>query len=74
MPKFPILVRRGSATVRVHDYDNNGSSHFMITWNLGGERKRESRSTSLEDALEGHAADDRCDREAFVRVVERPPT
>ena len=44
MPTFPMLIRRGSATVRIHDYDNNGSSHFMITWNVGAERKRESRS------------------------------
>lgn len=49
MPKFPFLVQRGSATVRIRPYDNHGSEHFLITWNALGRRRRESRA-SLEAA------------------------
>ncbi len=45
MPKFPLIVRRGSAAVRILEYDNKGSRHFMISWNTGGGRRRESRSS-----------------------------
>jgi len=49
IPKFPLEIKRGSATVRVQPYENNGSRHFLITWNALGKRKRESRAT-LEEA------------------------
>ena len=45
MPSFPILIRSGSAVVRIRPYQNNGSTHFMISWSAGGGRTRESRST-----------------------------
>jgi integrase len=45
MPKFPLSVRRGSAAVSIRPYQNNGSGHFLITWNVLGKRHRESRST-----------------------------
>ena len=44
-PKFPLSVRRGSAAVSIRPYQNNGSEHFLITWNVLGKRHRESRST-----------------------------
>lgn len=45
MPKFPLSVRRGSAAVSIRPYQNNGSGHFLVTWNVLGKRHRESRST-----------------------------
>ena len=45
MPKFPLSVRRGSAAVSIRPYQNNGSEHFLITWNALGKRHRESRSS-----------------------------
>lgn len=45
LPKFPLEIKRGSAIVTVRPYDNNGSQHFLISWNGIGGRKRESRAT-----------------------------
>lgn len=45
LPTFPHEVKRGSAVVTVRPYDNNGSQHFLVTWNALGARKRESRAT-----------------------------
>jgi len=43
--KFHLSVRPGSAAVSARPYQNNGSEHFLITWNVLGKRHRESRST-----------------------------
>ena len=45
MPKFPLSVRRGSAAVSIRSYQNNGSEHFIITWNVLGKRQRELRAS-----------------------------
>ena len=53
---YPLIVRSGSARVRVRQYQNKGHTYYRVEWWLGGKRCTEQHRTAADALREAQTA------------------